>query len=873
MSILIGIIIIGLFLFTSCMINFFNNEELKRQIKILKNALKAAGIDVPETTSTEATSPTINVTKKDAVETRENKPIVESSTFNPPKKILKIAEKSKFSLEQQFGAKIPVWIGGISLALAGFFLVKYSFENNLLTPPVRVTIGVILGFSMIYCGKKVREKTGFSNGERISQSITGAGIAVLYIVSFASVQLYELIPVFAGLIAMTMVTAIALILSLRHGAPIAFLGMIFGFITPALINTNSDNTITVFISLYFMTSGIVVISKKIKCWSLSIITILASLLWIAIWLAYNYQPNDSILFFFFLIGVSITIIINSKDQYAEDGGGTLKGAFTITSILNYIGLGGALIMMGIIVGKSGFGFLEISLLALLSISSIILAYFNDKLYGFTPCVAIIISLTILLVWDNQNHQSFAITLLVFASIFSISSFLLMFKSRTPILWAGITASSSLSYYLLAFFKMNNHYIHSETPLLWSLISFFLGICSIIILFKTYTRFSKYIYKQQLYTIFTVSSSSFILISLTILLSTEILSVAVAGQIMVVLWINNKISIKSLLPISVILTCVFGLLIFPQAIEFIKFILLAIFNFESQNIVTLQKSPLFQIGMPALMFLASAYLLRKYQNHYLVELFETISITLIFVMLYFVLQNIINLNQYIISIKDSFTQRGVITNIFFIYGLSCFWVGRKYERIAFSISAIFISGIAGLRILYFDMILYNPLWADQKIIGTILFNSLLITFGIPIIWASIVRKELLKLEPTKVIYSNIFILILLFSLVNANIRHIFHGEYLNASIITNPEIYSYSFVWLILAIIILLVGILKENKTLRFVSLGLVLITVTKVFLIDASELEGLYRVFSFFGLGVSLIGLSYFYTKFVFNEDSGKNIS
>lgn len=52
--------------------------------------------------------------------------------------------------------------------------------------------------------------------------------------------------------------------------------------------------------------------------------------------------------------------------------------------------------------------------------------------------------------------------------------------------------------------------------------------------------------------------------------------------------------------------------------------------------------------------------------------------------------------------------------------------------------------------------------------------------------------------------------------------------------------------------------------LRVASLAVMILTVSKVFLYDASELEGLYRVFSFLGLGVSLLGLSWFYTRFVF---------
>ena len=52
--------------------------------------------------------------------------------------------------------------------------------------------------------------------------------------------------------------------------------------------------------------------------------------------------------------------------------------------------------------------------------------------------------------------------------------------------------------------------------------------------------------------------------------------------------------------------------------------------------------------------------------------------------------------------------------------------------------------------------------------------------------------------------------------------------------------------------------------IRIASLGILLLTVGKVFLYDASELTGLWRVFSFFGLGLSLLGLSWFYSRFVF---------
>ena len=43
-----------------------------------------------------------------------------------------------------------------------------------------------------------------------------------------------------------------------------------------------------------------------------------------------------------------------------------------------------------------------------------------------------------------------------------------------------------------------------------------------------------------------------------------------------------------------------------------------------------------------------------------------------------------------------------------------------------------------------------------------------------------------------------------------------------------------------------------------------MMTVAKVFLVDMSELTGLYRVASFMGLGLILVGIGYLYQRFVF---------
>lgn len=110
-------------------------------------------------------------------------------------------------------------------------------------------------------------------------------------------------------------------------------------------------------------------------------------------------------------------------------------------------------------------------------------------------------------------------------------------------------------------------------------------------------------------------------------------------------------------------------------------------------------------------------------------------------------------------------------------------------------------------------------------------------------------------------------LLLFAFANLTLRHLFHGENLTSGPTSNAELYSYSALWLVLALGLLVEGTRKHRKEWRMAALGLMLITVGKVFLIDAAELAGLWRVFSFLGLGLCLIGLSWFTTRFVVKGD------
>ncbi len=70
-------------------------------------------------------------------------------------------------------------------------------------------------------------------------------------------------------------------------------------------------------------------------------------------------------------------------------------------------------------------------------------------------------------------------------------------------------------------------------------------------------------------------------------------------------------------------------------------------------------------------------------------------------------------------------------------------------------------------------------------------------------------------------------------------------------------------WALYGLALLALGVRGRSAGLRWLSLGLILLTVVKVFLYDLGELEDLYRVASLLGLAVSLILVSLAYQRFV----------
>ena len=79
---------------------------------------------------------------------------------------------------------------------------------------------------------------------------------------------------------------------------------------------------------------------------------------------------------------------------------------------------------------------------------------------------------------------------------------------------------------------------------------------------------------------------------------------------------------------------------------------------------------------------------------------------------------------------------------------------------------------------------------------------------------------------------------------------------------NLQQLSLSSVWLLFSIALMALGFWRRDRALRLQAIALFGVAILKIFLYDLSFLETLYRIFSFVGLGVILLVVSYLYQRY-----------
>lgn len=204
-------------------------EQELRRVESIMIRLESRG-DVRENAPRTATyappAPVGMVASAESASPAEAAPVMESG---PEPRL-----DPRVTLESLIGGRLPIWIGGAALVLAGFFLVRYSIESGLLGPATRTLLAALFGVLLIGASEAARNVAATRDDPRVAQVLAGAGVASLYGTLYMAAALYHLIGPLTAFGAVLVVTAAALALSLRHGPPTAVMALVGGFAAPLI---------------------------------------------------------------------------------------------------------------------------------------------------------------------------------------------------------------------------------------------------------------------------------------------------------------------------------------------------------------------------------------------------------------------------------------------------------------------------------------------------------------------------------------------------------------------------------------------------------------------------------------------------------------
>jgi hypothetical protein len=167
----------------------------------------------------------------------------------------------------------------------------------------------------------------------------------------------------------------------------------------------------------------------------------------------------------------------------------------------------------------------------------------------------------------------------------------------------------------------------------------------------------------------------------------------------------------------------------------------------------------------------------------------------------------------------------------------------------------------LHAFYYTLILHNPLWTGQAVGAVPLANLLIPAFGLSPLGLSLLMRKLPEQAARAKPLAQALKMVLVTLFAFATLRQAFVGTVLVVPGVSDPENILRSILAIALAIGFLLWGIRCKQRNWRIASLVLMLAAVAKVFLRDASGLEGLLRIGSFVALGFSLIGIGWLYSR------------
>jgi len=776
--------------------------------------------------------------------------------------------------EETLGTRWVVWIGGLTLALGGFFMVRYSIEAGLLGPGVRTILGGLFALALLGAGEWTRRKESISAIEalpvaNIPAILTAAGTAVLFATVYAAYALYGFLVPATAFILLGLVAMGTLAAALLHGPALAGLGIAGAFVTPILVSSGKPDFWALYVYLAVVTAAAFGLAR-VRLWRwLAVTTIVFALLWTFPCLECGPSmigPHVFHVMAGFILAALLVVCGFMFGPPAEEG---QIEPISSGSIAAYL-VGATLIVL-----TSSHADTAMITFGLLVAGSLIVAWRSDAAAGAVGAAAALV-FVVFAEWAIRANADMLvlpggplagigpsatdgsvslhlISAAIFAAEFGIAGFLAQGRSASPVIpviWSAAAVFTPLALLVALYARI----AHLDRSVPFAILA--------VILAAAYAAATEILTKREdrpglpaAIALFATGALAALALALTFALEKGWLTIALALMSLGTAWISMQRPIPFLRSLAAILAAIVVLRIGyePRIVG------------EAVGTTPIFNWLLWGYGIPAASFWAASIFLRRGGDDAPLRTVESAAILFTVLLAFMEIRHAVN-NGDVYRQSAGLTEVALQVCVALAMAIGLERLRIRTGSVVHTVSAGLLTVFAGLAAVFGLLGLENPfLWSID--VGGVVINLLLLGYAIPAILALLLSYAVAGRRP--VAYANTIAagaLILALTYVTFEIRRVYHGPVMATGATTGAEQYTYSIAWLAFGVLLLGIGILFNSQRARLASAAVIALTIGKAFLIDMSTLTGVYRALSFMCLGVVLMAIAWLYQRVLFRR-------
>jgi uncharacterized membrane protein len=219
-------------------------QELTEATRSLEAEIAGLRTQRSGTGGEQVAEPAAEAVEAEPIAEQTPKPALEATPAEPD--IPAIASVPATTLEERLGTRWAVWLGGAALALGGLLLVRYSIEQGVFGPGVRVALGALLSLALVLAGEWFRRSERVSPVQAIPAAhvpsvLTAAGTATAFATVYVAHALYGFIGAAAAFFLLGLLGIATMVAAALHGPALAGLGLAGSLLVPMLVSSGTPN--------------------------------------------------------------------------------------------------------------------------------------------------------------------------------------------------------------------------------------------------------------------------------------------------------------------------------------------------------------------------------------------------------------------------------------------------------------------------------------------------------------------------------------------------------------------------------------------------------------------------------------------------------